>query len=61
MKTLKNREIAHKFHNGWEAGKVKGVEKIDEFVVFYQSHNQLGPKQERLRGRQKLGCFSRKK
>ena len=37
MKTLKNREIADKFNNGWEPDTVKGVEKSDEFAVFYQS------------------------
>jgi len=27
MKTLKNREISHKFNTGWVVGTVKGVEQ----------------------------------
>ncbi len=41
LKTLKNREIAHKFNAGWELGTVKGVEKSGEFAVFHESDSQL--------------------
>jgi hypothetical protein len=45
MKTLKGREIAHKFNTGWEVGTVKGVEKSDEIAVFYESDSQLWKKE----------------
>ena len=43
MKTLKGREIAHKFNTGWEVVTVKCVEKnfSGEFAFFYESDQQL--------------------